>query len=156
LIAAAAMLSPHRASAQPRDPFVGTWVLNRWASSFNPGPIPEKRTVSFTMTPEGLKSVIETIRVFSEAQNGGGVQRIEFVAALDGKPYPIVGSALDTVSLRRTGPNEMERLGRVRSQPEPVETCIITVSKNGKVLTMRIKGTIDETEYSSVQVFDRQ
>jgi hypothetical protein len=156
LIAAAVVLSAGRASAQQGDPFSGTWRMNRSASSFSPGPAPERRTMTIAITPDGLKMVTETIRVFSEAQNGGGVQRVEFVAMFDGKPHPITGSALDTVSLRRIRPSEIERKGYVRSEPDPVETCTVTVSKNGKVLTMRVNGTIDGMDYSSLQVFERQ
>jgi hypothetical protein len=32
----------------------------------------------------------------------------------------------------------------------------MSVSKNGRVLTMKTRGSIDGMEYSSVQIFDRQ
>ena len=141
---------------QRPDPFVGNWVMNRNASSFSPGPAPERRTMRIDATPDGIRTVIQTFRSFSEAQNGGGVQQVEYVAKIDGGDYPIAGSALDTVSLKQVQPNEIQRVGKIRRSQEPVETCTMTLSKNGKVLTMKTSGEIDGTEYKSVQVFDRQ
>ena len=58
------------------------------------------------------------------------------------------------MSLKRVDDQTVERTGKIQGQV--VETETRTVSNNGKVLTVTTKGNRDGTEYSSVQVYDRQ
>ena len=58
------------------------------------------------------------------------------------------------VSLKRVDDRTVERTGKVQGQV--VETETRTVSDNGKVLTVTTKGSRNGSEYSSVQVYDRQ
>ena len=79
---------------------------------------------------------------------------VECTARFDGKDYPISNSVLSTVTLKRVDDQTVERTGKIQGQV--VETETRTVSDNGKVLTVTTKGTRDGTEYSSVEVYDRQ
>jgi len=79
---------------------------------------------------------------------------VEYTARFDGSDYPISNSILSTVSLKRVDDRTVERTGKIQGQV--VETETGTVSGDGKVLTVTTKGNRDGTEYSSVQVYDRQ
>ena len=136
------------AHAQSKDLFIGTWVLDADHSQFTPGPGPTDRKMIFEMKPNGLHHLTDT------TGNNGGVSTIDYTAKFDGADYPIDGTAIDTVSLKRADANTIERTGKVRGMP--AETCTMKVSSDGKTLTMSTKGSYHGTNYSSTQVYKRQ
>jgi hypothetical protein len=136
------------AYAQSKDLFIGTWVLDADHSQFTPGPGPTDRKMIFEMKPNGLHHLTDT------TGNNGGVSTIDYTAKFDGADYPIDGTAIDTVALKRTDANTIERSGKVRGMP--AETCSMKVSSDGKTLTMTTKGSYRGTNYSSTQVYKRQ
>ena len=63
-----------------------------------------------------------------------------YTANYDGKPYPITGSEIaDTVTLKRVDANTSERTDTKGGKA--VQTLIRVVSKDGKTMTVTIKGT---------------
>ncbi len=142
------LLQSHPALGQSNDPFLGKWVLDPDASQFTPAPGPTNRTMSFEMKSGSLHHVTDTFNA------NGGLAAIDYSAKFDGADYPIDGTAIDTVSLKRTDPHTIERTGKVRGMP--AETCIMKVSPDGKVLTMTVKGSYRGTNYASTQVYKRQ
>ena len=134
---------------QAKDPFLGTWLLDADKSTFVPGPVPEDRTMICEMKDGALHHLTKTPNLFL-----GGTDDIEYTAKFDGKDYPITGTGIDTVSLKRVDANTIERTGKVRGKP--AETCTMKVSPDGKTLTVTIKGSYNGTDYSSVQILTRQ
>ena len=135
----------------PANSVLGTWKLNVAKSTFTPGP--------------GWRS---QVRVYC-AEPGGGVlirwtgigahgepMHLSFVSRLDGKDYPMTGSAhYDTLNAVKidalTVKSEEKRDGKV------VGIAIRTVSPDGKVLTITDEGTNRKGEkFSQLLVFDRQ
>jgi hypothetical protein len=106
------------------------------------------RTMTIDMKNGGLHSLTDTVG------NNGGVSTIEFTAKFDGADYPIDGTDLDTVALKRDGPNEIERTGKVRGMPS--ETCTMKVSPDDKTLTMTVNGSYHGVHYTSTQIYKRQ
>src|SRR5437870_3997280 len=95
MLAALVCLDGRAALAQSKDdPFIGKWVLDRAKSEFS-GAVPEKRVVTFDLTPNGIRHVTETVVA------NGSTDRVEYVAKYDGKDVPITNSFLWTVSLKR-------------------------------------------------------
>ena len=137
------------AAAQAKDPFLGNWLLDSDHSTFVPGPAPEDRTMTLEEKDGALHHITRTRNLFL-----GGTDDIEYTAKFDGKDYPITGTGLDTVSLKRTGARTIERTGKVRGKA--TEGCTMEVSADGKVLTLTIKGSYNGTDYSSKQIFTRQ
>jgi hypothetical protein len=129
------------------DSAVGAWTLNRAKSTFS-GAVPYGRVMKFEVAGDAIK---ETTYTFSTDKPSVVV---EFTARFDGSDYPISNSLLSTVSLKRVDDQTVERTGKIKGQV--VETETRTVSDKGKVLTVTTKGTRDGTEYSSVQVYERQ
>jgi hypothetical protein len=145
-----------QSAAKNTDPFIGTWVLNRALSTFEPGPAPQRRTTTFEMVGDALKHVTRTSSTFRTESAGdglGGTDTVEYTARFDGKDYPITNSVLTTVSIKRIDAHIVERTGKIGGQV--VETSTREVSPDGQRLTITTKGVNDGTEYSSVQVFDR-
>jgi hypothetical protein len=87
-------------------------------------------------------------------QANGNTVQIDYVAKYDSKDVPIEGSQLDTVALKRVNANTVERSGKIKGQV--AETVTMVVSNGGKTLTITTKGSIDGTDYSSTQVYEKQ
>jgi hypothetical protein len=137
------------APAQANDPFLGKWELDPEKSTFTPGPGPESRTMTLELTREGaLHHIIYTPTVFA------GVNFIEYTAKFDGKDYEIVGTGLDTVSLKRVDETTIDRVGKQGGKQ--TETCTLKLSADKKTLTMTTKGSFNGNQYASTQVYVRQ
>ncbi len=150
LLGAALCLNVLPATAADKDPFIGTWILNSDKSKFVPGPVPEDRTVIFEMTKDGsLHHLTKTLNAFL-----GNTNDIDYTARFDGKDYPITGTGLDTVSLKRVDARTIERTGKVAGKVSEMST--MKVSADGKVLTISTKGSYNGTDYSSEQILERQ
>lgn len=135
------------AGAQASNPFVGYWALEPLKSTFNPDAKPEKRVTWFQVMGDSITHT-------REQQDGfGSTQQMKYTAKFDGKDYPVSGSAMDTVALKRTGPSSFERVGKIRG--EVVENVTFTVSPDGKTLTLAAKGDNGERQYDNVEIYTR-
>ena len=125
---------PEVKSSQARDPRTGTWQLNAAKSSYKPGPAPKSQTVRIEPSGQGE-------RVRSEALNTNGTKVVmEYTAASDGTDYPLRGSPVaNTVTLKRIDSHTTERVDSKAGKP--VTTYRRVVSKDGKTMTVTIKGT---------------
>lgn len=151
-LGAVLLVSPwlvYAAGNQAKDPFAGKWLLDSDKSTFVPGPAPDDRTMTFEIKDGGLHHLTQTRNLFL-----GGTDDIDYTAKFDGKDYPITGTGLDTVSLKRIDAHTIERTGKVRGKE--TETTIMKVSSDGKALTMTVKGSYNGTNYSSTQIFTRE
>jgi hypothetical protein len=134
---------------QSKDPFNGTWLLDPDRSKFSPGPAPQDRTMTIEIKGEEITHVTATYNIFLSAHD-----YIKYTAKFDGKDYPIIGTGIDTVSLKRVDKNTIERTGKAKG--EEAEKCTMKISPDGKMLTMQIDGTYNGTDYSSTQIYTRQ
>ena len=153
LLALAAALAPSGANAAPPpgDAVVATWKLNVAKSTFTPGPGWQSQTRTYRRSPDGSVSVS-----WSGVGASGETMQVSYVASLDGKDYPMRGSAnYDTLNSVRidalTVKSEEKRDGKV------VGIAMRKVSADGKVLTITDEGTNRKGEkFSQVLVFERQ
>jgi hypothetical protein len=134
--------------AQAKDPFLGEWELDTDNSTFTPGQPPISRTMKFEMRDGGFFHQTLTPNLF------GGSNIIQYTAKFDGKDYDIIGTGLDTISLKRADANSIERTGK--ESGKVAENCTMKVSPDGKTLTVTTKGTFRGTDYSSVQILKKQ
>lgn len=153
LVVAGCLLAfaPATVDAKPAaNPILGTWKLNVAKSSFIPGPGWRSQTRTYRATPGGVS--VEWIGVGA----GGEAMHVSFISRLDGKDYPMAGSAnYDTLNAVQvdafTVKSEEKRDGKI------VGIAIRKVSPDGKVLTITDEGTNRKGEkFSQVLVFDRQ
>lgn len=148
LVIAALVLPSAVVLGQSKDPFIGTWVVDRSKSDFDPPTPFQKRTLIIQEAEGGLTFTTRTI------SDRLAVSETSYTGRADGTDLPIEGSALDAVSLRRLNATTLERTGKLRGNA--VETATMKLSADGKMLTLTSKGAIDGRTHSSSQVFYRQ
>jgi hypothetical protein len=145
-----ALAAPTAHAAPLGNPIVGTWTLNVAKSTFTPGPGWRSQTRVYRAAPGGVSVDWTGVGASGEAMN------VSFISRLDGKDYPMVGSAnYDTLNAvpvdAFTVRSEEKRDGKV------VGVAVRRVSADGKVLTITDEGTNRKGEkFSQVLVFDRQ
>ena len=142
------------AAAQQQPPagsVIGTWVLNAAKSTFTPGPGWRSQTRTYRLAPGG-SVIVEWLGVGGH----GEAMHVSFESNLDGKDYPMKGSAnYDTLNAVRvdalTVKSEEKRDGKV------VGIAIRKLSPDGKVMTITDEGSNRKGDkFSQVLVFDRQ
>ena len=145
LVAAVAVVS-----AQGVNPRIGTWHLNVAKSTYSPGPAPQSQVLTIEAAGEGEK--VTSASVFATGAKTVSV----YTANYDGKPYPITGSeTADTVTLKRVDASTSERTDSKGGKA--VQTLIRVVSKDGKTMTVTIKGTNAQGQaVNNVVVFEKQ
>jgi hypothetical protein len=135
-------------AAQSKDPLVGHWTLNRGKSEFNPDTTLQSREITFEAKDGGISFVQKTVT------DRGNTVESDYTAKYDSTDAPITGSQMDTVSLKKVNATTVQRSGKIKGKL--VETLTMTISGDGKVLTLVTKGTIDGDDYSSTQVYEKQ
>ena len=137
-------------SAQAADPTSGTWELNLAKSKFSPGPPPKSQTRTYEVTGEDVKFTAKGINA------EGKPILVEYTAKYDGKDYPVTGSKdFDAISLRRVDVVTAE--GTSKKAGKVVQTSKRVVSKDGKTLTLTVKGKNAKGQaVDNVMVFDKQ
>src|SRR4249919_2945655 len=108
------------ATAQAKDPFVGTWNMNLAKSKYSPGPAPKSSTSTYEAAGKGYK-----VSVKSEPASGP-VQQWSYTSDLDGKDVPINGNTLEIVNKKN---------GKVTTTQKNV------VAADGKTRTVTTTGT---------------
>jgi hypothetical protein len=137
-------------SAQDTNPRVGSWQLNVAKSKYDPGPAPKSQTLKIEAAGKGEK-------VTSEMVNADGSKTTtSYTADYDGKPHPLTGSPLsDMVALKRVDANTSERTDSKGGKT--TQTYVRSVSKDGKTMTVTIKGTNAQGKpVHNVVVFEKQ
>jgi hypothetical protein len=152
LILAAALAAQAAQAAAPATSMIGsTWVLNTAKSKFTPGPAWRSQTRTYRFGPGG-ELIVEWVGVGGH----GEPMHVSFESSLDGKDYPVTGSAnYDALSEVRvddsTIRSEEKRGGKV------VGVAIVKRSADGKVMTITDEGTDRKGEkFSQLLVFERQ
>jgi hypothetical protein len=138
------------AAAAAPDPVIGTWQLNVSKSKFTRGPAPKSETRTYSQSGPSITLVIKRVGA------DGNEMTSQATYQLDGKDYSWTGDpSVDSLSVKQVDSNTVKftqkKAGKV------VSTGSRTVSKDGKTLTLKSKGTTAKGEKSeNVGVFDRQ
>jgi len=137
-------------SAQAADPTTGTWELNVAKSKFSPGPAPKSLTRTFEASGTDVKYTAKGI----DAE--GKPTLVEFTAKYDGKDYPVTGSQdFDAISLKQV--DAVTSVATLKKGGKMVQTSTRVVSKDGKTLTLTIKGKNAKGQaVDNLMVFDKQ
>ena len=139
-----------RGGVAPTTPsFSGTWQLNVNKSTYRPGPGPASAQLSVEYSGATRHSVHESVA-------GGEKVRTEYVAAEDGRDYPLKGSPnADTISLRRIGPGTIERVDKRRGQV--VMLLTLRLSQDGKTMNVTQEGvTASGDMVSNTMVYEKR
>ena len=142
VIVAAALLAA-------QDPRVGTWNLNIEKSKYSPGPGPKSQVLT-------IEAAGDAEKVTSEMVTATGKSSTTYTAPFDGKPHPLKGSeTADSVTLKRIDSHTTERVDSKAGKP--VTTYRRVVSKDGKTMTVTVKGTDAKGQaVNNVAVFEKK
>jgi hypothetical protein len=133
--AAALVVFGLTATAQNKDPFVGTWHLNAAKSKYNPGPAPKATTSTYETAGKGYKISVKT------EPASGAVQEWSYTTNLDGKDSPVTGNNpnADTIAAKRIDALTLETVNKKGGRV--VATQRNVVSADGKTRTVTTTGT---------------
>ena len=146
VLAAAAL-----ATAQAKDPFVGTWTINLAKSKYSPGPAPKSTTTTYEAAGKGYK-----VSVKAEPATGP-VQQWSYTSDLDGKDVPITGNNpnADTVAAKRIDANTLEIVNKKNGKVTTTQKNV--VAADGKTRTVTTTGTDGQGQkVNNVAVYEKQ
>ena len=139
------------ATAQPTDPFVGTWRLNLAKSKYSPGPPPKSVTATYEAAGSGYKISVKT------EPASGPTGEWSYTTGLDGKDSPVTGNNpnADTMAVKRIDAHTLETVSKKGGKV--TITAQNVVSADGKTRTNTQTGT-DATgqKVYNVLVFEKQ
>ncbi len=146
-----AMLTAATSVAVAADPVFGAWQLNLEKSKFSPGPAPKSMTRTYAESASG--SIALTINITAA---DGMKSTATFTYKEDGKPYPVSGSPdVEMASVTRV--DSLTANFKQMRGGATIATGVRTVSKDGKTLTVKQKGThANGTKFDDVMVYNRQ
>jgi hypothetical protein len=120
------------AIAAAADPFDGTWKLNTAKSKYDPGPAPDKATV--TIQTDGANLTVKT-----ESSFEGKPFATSYKVTLDGTPAPLQGSPVaDMISVKKIDDHTRET--KTTKAGSPVSESRVTVSADGQTITVTGSG----------------
>lgn len=151
LLATGVLMVAVLATAQPKDPFVGTWRLNVAKSKYSPGPGPKGTTSIYEAAGKGYKVTVKT------EPATGAPQEWSYTTNLDGKDSPITGNNpnADTLAAKRIDANTLEVISKKGGKVMATQKNV--VSADGKTRTVTTTGTDAQGQkINNVAVYDRQ
>ena len=141
------------AAAFAADPSLGTWKLNTEKSKYTPGTLPLK---SLTVVREAAGDGVKVTNT-GERSDGSAVNS-SYTANYDGSPATVSGqgSPYDTVSLKKMSARTFTWDAK-SSSTKFTSHGRITISSDGKTMTMTAKGTDSEGKPVNITlVYDKQ
>lgn len=129
------------------NPLLGTWKLDVAKSTFESGQPLKSQTRTYESSGNGQRARIESVDATGSRIVYG------YTAGFDGKYYPMSGAGMpggaDSIALARINANVTG--ATLRKAGANVMTATLTVSQDGKILTISRTGTA-----SAVLVFEKQ
>jgi hypothetical protein len=141
------------ASAQT-DPHVGTWKLNLAKSESTTGPLPQSQTFTYEADGPGLTFLVQGVTSGGKPMNP---DKNKTKVTLDGKDYP-ASPPNQNRFMEATKRIDADSYETIRKEGgKVVQTSTSVVSKDGKTLTLTVKGKNEKGEpYTRVAVYDKQ
>jgi len=136
------------------DPLDGKWVLDLFASAYEPSNLmPYRREMVISSNGADVTHSVSSWR--RPQGNGSPLSTYSYTAKLDGRLYPIPNQGKASVTLKRVDANTIERT--LDGADVGKETATWSLSADRKTLTVVAKGT-DATgvAYSSTQVYEKK
>lgn len=139
------------ATAQSKDPLVGTWQLNAAKSKYTPGPAPTSAATTIEAAGTGYKFTVH------QAPATGPAQDWSFTTNVDGKPSKITGNNpnADTSSYNRVNATTFDAV--LSKGGKETQRQHIVISADGKTRTVTTTG-IDAAgkKINNVAVYDKK
>jgi hypothetical protein len=151
--ALATLVITSTAAAFGADNSLGTWKLNAEKSKYSPGPLPVK---SITSVREAAGDGIKVTN--TGERTDGTTINATYTAKYDGSSASVSGQGApyDTVMIKQVNANKFSYEAKNSTNKYHVHGEI-EVSRDGKILTFKVKGTDkDGKSMSSELVYDKQ
>jgi hypothetical protein len=151
ILAAAVFAVGVLASAQSKDPFVGSWRMNVAKSKYSPGPAPKSVTSTYEAAGQGYR-----ISVKNEPASGA-VQQYSYTTNLDGKDTAMTGNNpnADMVAVKRIDTHTLEMVNKKGGKTTTTQRNV--VAKDGKTRTVTTTGVDAQGQkVNNVAVFEKQ
>ena len=139
------------ALAQSSQTNFGTWKLNLAKSTYSAGTAPKSGTFTNEVDGAGVKTTSDSVTADGTAMHSS------YTVIYDGKEKPITGKTTngDVVSATRIDPNSVRSV--YKKDGKVTVTMTSVVSKDGKTLTLTIKGTNTLGQaVNTVAVYEKQ
>jgi hypothetical protein len=138
------------ATAQPKDPFVGTWVLNVAKSKYDPGPAPKGGTTTYEPAGKGYK-----VTVKAEPASEAPLQW-SYTTELDGKDSPMTGNPnADAIAVKRVDAHTLEAVTKKGGKELAKQKRV--VSADGKTMTITTAGmNAQGQKVNNAAVYDKK
>jgi hypothetical protein len=152
-LALATLAITSTAAAFAADNSLGTWKLNAEKSKYSPGPLPVK---SLSQTREADGDGVKATTTGERAD--GSPINATYTAKFDGSPASVSGQGApyDTISLKKVNDNTFTYETKNSTNKYQAHGKL-TVSSDGKTMTMKAKGTDGEGKPISVTlVYEKQ
>ena len=142
-----------KADQQPKsDPWAGTWKMDVAKSKLH-GPAPKEEIVTSEGT--GPNGDIVKFNITAVRSDGTTVHE-SFDGKADGQPYPFIANGQEVAknSYRRVSPHQYSGQGTGADGSTSSET--ITLSKDGKTITIQSHSKGQEGEYDETVIYNKQ
>ncbi len=123
-----------------QEPLIGTWKMNPAKSKYSPGPPVKSATIKYeAVGDDALKNIRD------ETDANGKAVHSEYTSKFDGKDYPVSGELgggnppRGTITAKRIDAYTTENINKLDGKITSTSRRI--VSKDGKTLTIIVKGT---------------
>jgi hypothetical protein len=134
------------------DNSIGTWKRNIEKSKVTP---PNKNPVtSLTLVNMAVDGGVKQTST-GQRKDGTAIDG-SFTAKYDGKEYPVIGAAYDTISIKQIDANTFT-LETKKTGGKFHTTSRMVISKDGKTMTLTLTGTnADGERVKSTYLYDKQ
>lgn len=138
------------ASAQSKDPMVGTWVLNTAKSKYSNGGAPKSATTTITAAGTGYKFSVHQV------MPSGPEQKWSVTTSLDGKPSKVDGtnSNADMITYKRVNATTYDSVQTLKGKE--TQRQHIVISADGKTRTVTSTGTNASGKFTNVAVYEKK
>jgi hypothetical protein len=131
---------------------VGTWELNLAKSTFSPGPLPRRQTLTFQAAGPQWTALLQGVDASGNPINP---DLNNLAITFDGKDHPTANVDYDTTAWKRSRGNQYEvirkRAGKI------VLISINEISNDGKMMTITTKGvSANGQPVHNVRVYDKR
>lgn len=132
------------------DSSLGTWKLNMDKSKFTASAPVENLTTMREASDNGVK-----VTTTGEQADGTPINA-SYTAKYDGKTYPVMGAPFDSIAITQVDANTFTMKQKSSANKRSTTTRSV-VSKNGKTMTNRVRGTgADGRRVNYTMVYDKQ
>ncbi len=139
-------------AASTSDPWAGTWKFDAAQSKLH-NPAPREETV--TSAPTGADHMTVRYDIRGKAADGRAINE-SYDGKADGKAYPLIVDGKETARISYTRDSDHQYTGQSTGADASTSTSVVTLSEDGKTITIKEHVKDKTGEYDQVVVYHKQ